>query len=102
LYFDGTPVEANADHDTMRPRFYVEAMQAHLAALFPNPPDPAPPAPNPTCPTPTSLRSPVSSPSPMGSQRHRTSRRVGTGSTAWGARPAVSKPAPISALGIYE
>ena len=42
LYFDGTPVEANADADTMRPRFYVEAMQAHLAALFSNQPDPAP------------------------------------------------------------
>src|SRR4051812_23177273 len=39
LYFDGTPVEANADHDTMRPRFYVEAMQAHVAALFPPPPE---------------------------------------------------------------
>src|SRR6476620_4914847 len=39
LYFDGTQVEANADDDTLRPRFYVEALRAHLAALFPDPPD---------------------------------------------------------------
>src|SRR5438309_9084866 len=42
LYFDGTQVEANADSDAMQPRFYVEAMQAHLAALFPDPAEPAP------------------------------------------------------------
>lgn len=36
LYFDGTQVEANADDDQMLPRFYLEAMQAHLAVLFPN------------------------------------------------------------------
>jgi transposase len=41
LYFDGTQVEANADDDTLRPRFYVEAMRAHLAALFPDQPDQA-------------------------------------------------------------
>lgn len=41
LYFDGTQVEANADHDAMLPRFYVAAMQAHLAALFPDQSDPA-------------------------------------------------------------
>jgi IS5 family transposase len=35
LYCDGTQVEANADRDAMRPRFYVEALQAYLAALFP-------------------------------------------------------------------
>src|SRR5690348_6196664 len=35
LYFDGTQVEANADSGAMQPRFDVEAMQAHLAALFP-------------------------------------------------------------------
>src|SRR5689334_12383994 len=38
LYFDGTQVEANADDDSLRPRFYVEAMQAHLTALFPDHP----------------------------------------------------------------
>jgi hypothetical protein len=36
LYFDGTQVEANADDDKMLPRLYVEAMQTHLAALFPD------------------------------------------------------------------
>jgi transposase len=36
LYFDGTQVEANANDDQMLPRFYLEAMQAHLAALFPH------------------------------------------------------------------
>jgi transposase len=41
LYFDGTQVEANADDDKMQPRFYVEAMQTHLAALFPDQPDQA-------------------------------------------------------------
>src|SRR5438270_7203344 len=35
LYFDGTQVEANADGDAMLPRFYLEATQVHLAALFP-------------------------------------------------------------------
>jgi len=44
LYFDGTQVEANADDDTMLPRFYVEstqamrAMRADLTVLFPNDP----------------------------------------------------------------
>jgi transposase len=55
LYFDGTPVEANADHDTMRPRFYVEAMQAHLAALFANQTEPAPDSPAPDVPNPNLL-----------------------------------------------
>jgi transposase len=41
LYFDATQVEANADRDKMLPRFYVEAMQAHLAALFPDQSDQA-------------------------------------------------------------
>ena len=39
LYFDGTQVNANADLDSLTPRFAVEAreaMQAHLAALFPD------------------------------------------------------------------
>ena len=35
LYFDSTQVEANADRDKMLPRFYVDAMHEHLAALFP-------------------------------------------------------------------
>src|ERR687893_3185288 len=35
LYFDSTQVEANADRDKMLPRFYVDAINAHLAALFP-------------------------------------------------------------------
>ncbi|MDQ5852536.1 MAG: transposase, partial [Chloroflexota bacterium] len=41
LYFDSTQVEANADRDKMLPRFYVEAMNEHLAALFPKA-DPSP------------------------------------------------------------
>src|SRR6476659_2606792 len=47
LYFDGTQVEANADDDAMLPRFYVEAMQAmqaHLAVLFPQQPGQPKPA----------------------------------------------------------
>ncbi|MDP9312989.1 MAG: IS1182 family transposase [Chloroflexota bacterium] len=35
LYLDSTQVEANADRDKMLPRFYVEAVNAHVAALFP-------------------------------------------------------------------
>ena len=35
LYLDSTQVEANADKDKMLPRFYVDAMNEHLAALFP-------------------------------------------------------------------
>src|SRR5216683_1705936 len=38
LYFDGTQVNANADLDSLTPRFAVEAREAiqiHLAALFP-------------------------------------------------------------------
>lgn len=38
LYFDGTQVKANADLDSLTPRFAVEAREAfqeHLAALFP-------------------------------------------------------------------
>ena len=33
LYFDGTKVQANADIDTMVPRFYFEAKQ-QMKALF--------------------------------------------------------------------
>src|SRR5215212_10240062 len=55
LYFDGTPVEANADADTMRPRFHVDALQTHLAALFAPPPDPAPDSPTPDTPPPNLL-----------------------------------------------
>jgi transposase len=36
LYFDGTRVAANANVDTLVPRFYVEAKQ-HLQVLFPEP-----------------------------------------------------------------
>ncbi len=35
LYFDSTQVEANADRDKRLPRFYVEAVNEHLTALFP-------------------------------------------------------------------
>ncbi|MDQ5852626.1 MAG: IS1182 family transposase [Chloroflexota bacterium] len=35
LFLDSTQVEANADKDKMLPRFYVDAMHEHLAALFP-------------------------------------------------------------------
>jgi len=44
LYFDSTQVNANADLDSLAPRFAVEARQAlqqHLAALFA--PEPSPP-----------------------------------------------------------
>ena len=34
-YFDSTQVEANADRDKMLPRFYVDAVNDHLTALFP-------------------------------------------------------------------
>ncbi len=43
IYLDSTQVEANADKDKMLPRFYVDAMTEHLAALFPETgPDPQP------------------------------------------------------------
>ncbi len=35
LYFDSTQIAANADRDKMVPRFYVDAVTAHLTALFP-------------------------------------------------------------------
>ncbi len=35
LYLDSTQVAANADKDTMLPRFYVNAVNDHLAARFP-------------------------------------------------------------------
>jgi len=49
IYLDSTQVAANADRDKMLPRFYVDAMHDHLAALFPEAdphpaPAPAPPA----------------------------------------------------------
>jgi transposase len=51
LYFDATQVEANADRDKMLPRFYVDAVNAHLAELFPANTAPSPedsvPAPEP-------------------------------------------------------
>jgi transposase len=34
IYMDSTQVEANADEDTLIPRFYIDAMNEHLAALF--------------------------------------------------------------------
>jgi hypothetical protein len=34
LYLDSTQVEANADRDKMLPRFYIDAVNAHLAELF--------------------------------------------------------------------
>ncbi len=41
IYLDSPQVEANADKDKMLPRFYVDAMNEHLAALFPKAqPDP--------------------------------------------------------------
>jgi transposase len=48
LYLDSTQVEANADKDKLLPRFYVDAMNEHLAALFPAvdtapPPEPVAP-----------------------------------------------------------
>ena len=46
LYLDSTQVEANADKDKMLPRFYVDAMNEHLTALFPqSEPEPEPAAP---------------------------------------------------------
>ena len=36
LYLDSTQVEANADLDAMLPRFYVDAINEHVAALFPD------------------------------------------------------------------
>jgi transposase len=35
LYIDATIVDANADRDAMVPRFYADAVNAHLAELFP-------------------------------------------------------------------
>lgn len=34
LYLDSTQVEANAGRDTLLPRFYVDAVNEHMAALF--------------------------------------------------------------------
>jgi len=39
LYFDGTKVEANADFDSLVPRFYHEA-KTHLDGLFVDEPSP--------------------------------------------------------------
>jgi transposase len=54
LYLDSTQVQANADRDARLPRFYVDAMAEHLAALFPEPStNPAePPAPGEPMPLP--------------------------------------------------
>jgi transposase len=45
LYVDATKVNANADLDSLVPRFAVEAREAHLAALFAEQQDEAPPEP---------------------------------------------------------
>lgn len=55
LYFDGTQVEANADKDVMVPRFFVEALQRHLAMLFPGETTPVAPDPLPVAELPTVL-----------------------------------------------
>ncbi len=36
LYLDSTQVDANAATDSMRPRFYSQAITEHLAAIFPD------------------------------------------------------------------
>jgi transposase len=51
LYLDSTQVEANADKDKLVPRFYIDAIHEHLAALFPEADvtrEDTPPAPEPT------------------------------------------------------
>jgi transposase len=63
LYVDATQVNANADLDSLVPRFAVEAREAHLAALFaehqdetpPKPPDPTGPSDGAPTPLPVSL-----------------------------------------------
>lgn len=61
LYLDSTQVEANADRDKLLPRFYVDAINAHVAALFPDAPEPAGNDPLPPASIPTRL--PVDLPS---------------------------------------
>ena len=57
IYLDSTQVEANADKDKMVARFYVDAMNEHLAALFPETePDPQP---EPIAPEAAPIRLPV-------------------------------------------
>ena len=79
LYFDGTQVEANADYDQMLPRFYVEAMQAHLAVLFPN-----------------AQQHHISSSRSM-SKLSPLHKMLATGSVGWGVQPIASRTAHISA-----
>ncbi len=55
LYLDSTQVEANADKGAMLPRFYVDAINQHVAALFPDAPEPAGDAPFPPASIPTRL-----------------------------------------------
>jgi transposase len=61
LYFDGTKVRANADIDSMVPRFYWEAKQ-HLKALFPQ----EPPGESATNAQPELLPQPGTPPAPRG------------------------------------
>jgi transposase len=97
LYFDATQVEATADRDTMVPRFYADAITAHLAALFPEP------TPAPDLLAPTSELSPASTPIPLRPhQRMRHWSRpprqsVKTGSRKWAARIAAKSTAAINA-----
>ncbi len=55
LYLDSTQVAANAATDAMLPRFYVDAIQEHLTALFPAAATGPPTAPIPSTSGPTPL-----------------------------------------------
>src|SRR4028119_160362 len=55
LYLDSTQVEATADNDKMLPRFYVDAVNTHVAVLFPDTPELASTAPLPPASSPTRL-----------------------------------------------
>jgi transposase len=57
IYLDSTQVEANADKDKMVARFYVDAMNEHLAVLFPE--TESDPQPEPIAPEAAPIRLPV-------------------------------------------
>ena len=111
LYFDGTQVEANADKDVMVPRFFVEAMQQHLAILFPADATPTEPDPLatrfPTDATPIELDSPPAASTPpvlalVNTLAVRTPAEVGSlrpkiGSRVWAAPTAPRSTGGISA-----